>query len=278
VFEAGIAPHRDRGQIAAPRPGDDRANPMPMPRSRGDLWLVNANIPEYLQGGPFQSPPQAAPQACFCTAARSTSLPVRSSARGMTLVPLKLYFNEKGRAKIELAPRPRQEAARQAARPTRSGHGNGNAAGSCERRVVDEAGKSGCAIWPAISADRESPSESSSCLVGAGAFAASARARRFTSLMTTNRTNAMIAKLMTRVRKFPHASTAPCFLASTSVSAVTLDDNGMKWLGEVEPAGHSTDNRHQDIRDQRLNDAAECGADDDPHRQIDDVPAATRIF
>ena len=33
---------------------------------------------------------------------------------GMTIVPLKLYFNEKGRAKLEIARRARQEASRQA--------------------------------------------------------------------------------------------------------------------------------------------------------------------
>jgi len=34
--------------------------------------------------------------------------------QGMTIVPLKIYFNEKGRAKIEIALRPRKTIARQA--------------------------------------------------------------------------------------------------------------------------------------------------------------------
>ncbi len=38
----------------------------------------------------------------------------------------------------------------------------------------------------------------------------------------------MMTKLITMVRKSPHARTAPCFFASTSVSAVTFDDSGMK--------------------------------------------------
>src|SRR6516165_3844151 len=41
-------------------------------------------------------------------------------------------------------------------------------------------------------------------------------------------TQAMMMKLMTTVRKLPHARTAPCFLASTSESAVTFDDSGRK--------------------------------------------------
>ena len=38
----------------------------------------------------------------------------------------------------------------------------------------------------------------------------------------------MMMKLMMMVRKFPQASTAPCFFASTSESAVTLADNRVK--------------------------------------------------
>jgi len=37
---------------------------------------------------------------------------------------------------------------------------------------------------------------------------------------------AMMMKLMRTVRKFPHARMAPCFLASASESAVTLDEAG----------------------------------------------------
>ena len=38
-----------------------------------------------------------------CIAGRSTKLIGAVEREGMTLVPLKLYFNEKGRAKVELA-------------------------------------------------------------------------------------------------------------------------------------------------------------------------------
>ena len=40
---------------------------------------------------------------CCCTAGRSNKLIGAVEREGMTLVPLKLYFNEKGRAKVELA-------------------------------------------------------------------------------------------------------------------------------------------------------------------------------
>ena len=40
---------------------------------------------------------------CCCTSVRSRKLAGAVEREGMTIVPLKLYFNDKGRAKIELA-------------------------------------------------------------------------------------------------------------------------------------------------------------------------------
>ncbi len=67
----------------------------------GELMLVNSYIPEYLQANRFNHEPNAAQTAREQEADR----PFRDGhrARGMTLIPLKVYFNEKGRAKIEVA-------------------------------------------------------------------------------------------------------------------------------------------------------------------------------
>ena len=78
-------------------------------------------------------------------------------------------------------------------------------------------------------------------------------------------------KLMTMVRKFPHASTAPCFFASASVSAVTLLDSADEVVAEIEAAGDRADHRHEDVADQRRHDAAEGRADDDADRQIERI-------
>ncbi len=43
-----------------------------------------------------------------------------------------------------------------------------------------------------------------------------------------NSTNAMIMKLIVSVRKLPQASTAPCFLASARLVAVTDFDKPVK--------------------------------------------------
>ena len=70
------------------------------PRS-GELWLINANIPEYLQGGRFNHAPKRVRKLLLHR--RQINKLVGAVERdGMTLVPLKLYFNEKGRAKLEL--------------------------------------------------------------------------------------------------------------------------------------------------------------------------------
>jgi len=68
----------------------------------GELWLVNANISEYLQGGRFNHPPKRV-RKLLLHRRQINKLMGAVEREGMTLVPLKLYFNEKGRAKIELA-------------------------------------------------------------------------------------------------------------------------------------------------------------------------------
>ena len=68
----------------------------------GEIWLVNANIAEYLQGGRFNHAPKRA-RKLLLHRRQINKLTGAVEREGMTLVPLKLYFNEKGRAKIELA-------------------------------------------------------------------------------------------------------------------------------------------------------------------------------
>jgi SsrA-binding protein len=68
----------------------------------GEIWLINANIPEYLQGGRFNHPPKRV-RKLLLHRRQINKLTGAVEREGMTLVPLKLYFNEKGRAKVELA-------------------------------------------------------------------------------------------------------------------------------------------------------------------------------
>jgi len=68
----------------------------------GEIWLLNANIPEYLQASRFNHPPKR-PRRLLLHRREINKLIGAVEREGMTLVPLKLYFNAKGRAKIELA-------------------------------------------------------------------------------------------------------------------------------------------------------------------------------
>src|SRR6516165_6609488 len=68
----------------------------------GELWLVNANIPEYLQAGRFNHAPKR-PRKLLLHRRQIDKLAGGVERDGMTIVPLKMYFNDKGRAKLEVA-------------------------------------------------------------------------------------------------------------------------------------------------------------------------------
>jgi SsrA-binding protein len=67
----------------------------------GELYLINATIPEYLQANRFNHEPKRMRKLLLNT--REISRVAKGLEReGMTLVPLKIYFNARGRAKLEL--------------------------------------------------------------------------------------------------------------------------------------------------------------------------------
>ncbi len=68
----------------------------------GEIWLVNANIPEYLQANRFNHEPRR-DRKLLLHKRQMNKLLGAIEREGMTLIPLKLYFNERGRAKLELA-------------------------------------------------------------------------------------------------------------------------------------------------------------------------------
>src|SRR5271167_5087969 len=68
----------------------------------GEIWLINANIPEYLQAARFNHLPKR-PRKLLLHQRQINRLSGAVEREGMTIVPLKLYFNERGRAKVEIA-------------------------------------------------------------------------------------------------------------------------------------------------------------------------------
>jgi SsrA-binding protein len=68
----------------------------------GEIWLVNANIPEYLQASRFNHAPKR-PRKLLLHRRQIDKLAAAVDREGMTIIPLKMFFNDKGRAKIEIA-------------------------------------------------------------------------------------------------------------------------------------------------------------------------------
>jgi len=68
----------------------------------GELFLVNAYIPEYLQANQFNHETKR-PRRLLLHKRQINRLMGAIERQGMTVVPLKVYFNERGRAKVEIA-------------------------------------------------------------------------------------------------------------------------------------------------------------------------------
>ncbi|WP_336276296.1 SsrA-binding protein SmpB [Bartonella sp. CB178] len=68
----------------------------------GELWLINSYIPEYTQANRFNHEPRRL-RKLLISRREMARLFNATSREGMTLVPLKLYFNERGRVKLEIA-------------------------------------------------------------------------------------------------------------------------------------------------------------------------------
>lgn len=66
------------------------------------VWLINANIPEFSHGNRHNHEPRR-PRKLLLNGREINKLHGAVARQGMTLVPLSVYFNGRGRAKVELA-------------------------------------------------------------------------------------------------------------------------------------------------------------------------------
>ena len=100
TFEAGIV--LTGSEVKSLRAGRATIGESYADSRGGEIWLINANIPEYLKANRFNHAPKR-PRKLLLHRRQINKLIGAVEREGMTLVPLKLYFNEKGRAKVELA-------------------------------------------------------------------------------------------------------------------------------------------------------------------------------
>jgi SsrA-binding protein len=67
----------------------------------GELFLINANIPEYKASAHFNHEPRR-PRKLLLHRKEVDRLLGAIKREGVTVVPLAIYFNDRGRAKVEL--------------------------------------------------------------------------------------------------------------------------------------------------------------------------------
>ncbi len=68
----------------------------------GEVWLINCNVPEFSHGNRHNHEPKR-PRKLLLHEREINRMHGAVARDGMTLVPLMIYFNSKGRAKVELA-------------------------------------------------------------------------------------------------------------------------------------------------------------------------------
>ncbi|MEI6730640.1 MAG: SsrA-binding protein SmpB [Pseudomonadota bacterium] len=68
---------------------------------QGEMWIFNLNIPEYVAGNRFNHDPKR-PRKLLLHKKQSSKLLGKIKIKGYTIVPLKMYFNSRGIAKILL--------------------------------------------------------------------------------------------------------------------------------------------------------------------------------
>ncbi len=100
VVEAGIA--LTGTEVKSLRQGKATIAESYADAKNGEIWLVNANIPEFLQASRFNHEPKRR-RKLLLHRRQIDKLAAAVEREGMTIVPLKMFFNEKGRAKIEVA-------------------------------------------------------------------------------------------------------------------------------------------------------------------------------
>jgi SsrA-binding protein len=99
-FEAGIA--LVGTEVKALRQGEGSIAESYATVEGEEVWLINSHIPEYSHGNRLNHEPRR--QRKLLLKGREISkLNGAITRQGLTLVPLSIYFNSRGRAKVELA-------------------------------------------------------------------------------------------------------------------------------------------------------------------------------
>ena len=100
TFEAGIA--LQGSEVKSLREGRTNLAEAYATMKQGELFLLNSNIPEYREANRFNHEPKR-PRKLLLHAKEIQKLATGVSREGLTIIPLKIFFNTRGRAKIDIA-------------------------------------------------------------------------------------------------------------------------------------------------------------------------------
>ena len=100
TFEAGLS--LTGTEVKSLRSGRSTIAESYVTAIEGEAWLVNATIPEYAGGNRNNHEPRR-PRKLLLHRAQINKLIGAIQREGRTVVPLQVYFNERGRAKVEIA-------------------------------------------------------------------------------------------------------------------------------------------------------------------------------
>ncbi|HVW54039.1 MAG TPA: SsrA-binding protein SmpB [Rhizobiaceae bacterium] len=100
TYEAGLA--LTGTEVKSLRQGQANIQESYASAEDGEIWLINSYIPEYLQGNRFNHEPRRR-RKLLLNKREMARLAQGVEREGMTMVPLKIYFNDRGRAKLLLA-------------------------------------------------------------------------------------------------------------------------------------------------------------------------------
>jgi SsrA-binding protein len=99
-FEAGIA--LQGTEVKALRVGEGSIAESYAAVEGEELWLINSHVPEYSHGNRLNHHPRR-PRKLLLKSREIAKLQGAVTRQGLTIVPLSIYFNGSGRAKVELA-------------------------------------------------------------------------------------------------------------------------------------------------------------------------------
>lgn len=100
-FEAGI--ELVGTEVKSLRLGQCSINEAYVGPKREEIFLFNANIPEYQQAGPKMQHEPTRPRKLLLHKREINKLMGAVTREGYTIVPTRMYFNKRGMAKLEVA-------------------------------------------------------------------------------------------------------------------------------------------------------------------------------